>query len=56
MITERTWASVIEVKENGVMLDSGTGVLRMARKSGSVRGRCRIVTDEKWALKEVVIK
>ena len=38
LITERTWVSATRVKENGVMSESGTGVLRMAGKSKSLRG------------------
>ena len=55
-MTDRTWASVTGVKENGVMSETGTGVLRITGKSGGVRGGWRLVTDENWALREVMLK
>ena len=55
-MTERIWAYVTRVNDNGVMSGSETEVLRMATKSESVRDECRFVTDEKWALRKVMIK
>ena len=44
------------MKNNEIILEDEIAVLRMVSRSVSVGGGCCFVTDEKWALREIILK